>query len=214
MLIYFDEKKKIFHLRAKNTSYVMQIVRENYLAHLYWGNKIRNFRNSNPIQYVNRAFSGNPNKQDRSFSLDTLPQEYPQYGNTDFRTPAYQIQLENGSTITDLRYKSHKIVDDKKKLVGLPGTYVEKQKEAETLEIILEDLVAGMEVQLSYTVFADYDVITRSVKICNVGTQTLKVLSCLSVNVDFRESDFDLLHLYGAWGKERHIKRQPLNPGR
>ncbi|MGP7817173.1 alpha-galactosidase [Niallia sp. 01092] len=213
MAVHFDEKNKIFHLNAKNTSYVMQVIKDNYLAHLYWGRKIQNFSNSKPLPFIGRAFSGNPDKQDKNFSLDTFPQEYPQYGNTDFRKPAYQIQLENGSTVTDLRYKSHIIKAGKEKLDGLPATYVEEKQEAETLEITLEDKVAGLEVLLSYTVFTDYNVITRSVKIRNVGTKNLKLLRALSICVDFQEDKYDFLHLHGAWGKERHIKRQPLRPG-
>ncbi|GKU81852.1 alpha-galactosidase [Niallia sp. NCCP-28] len=213
MGIHFDEQKKIFHLSAKDTSYAMEILKENYLVHLYWGKKVQSFGNSNPLQFLDRAFSGNPNKEDRTFSLDTTPQEYPQYGNTDFRKPAFQIQLENGSTITDLRYKSHEIKQGKEKLLGLPATYVEDAKEAETLEILLEDLVAGLEVKLTYTVFADYNVITRSAAIKNVGTENLKILRALSANIDFREADFELIHLPGAWGKERQVERQPLRPG-
>ncbi|PKG25592.1 alpha-galactosidase [Niallia nealsonii] len=213
MGIHFDEQKKIFHLSAKDASYAMEILKENYLVHLYWGKKVQAFGNSNPLQFLDRAFSGNPNKEDRTFSLDTTPQEYSQYGNTDFRKPAFQIQLENGSTITDLRYKSHEIKQGKEKLPGLPATYVENNQEAETLNILLEDPVAGLEVKLTYTVFADYNVITRSAAITNKGAENLKILRALSANVDFREADFDFIHLPGAWGKERQIERQALRPG-
>lgn len=40
MSILFDEKNKIFHLKAKDTSYVMGLVRDNYLAHFYWGERL------------------------------------------------------------------------------------------------------------------------------------------------------------------------------
>lgn len=215
MGIHYDSTNKIFHLKAHDTSYVMGIVRDGYLAHYYWGKGLKNYRGSNYIQFVNRAFSGNPyqHKDDRTFSLDTLPQEYPQYGNTDHRHPAYQIQLENGSTISDLRYVSHTIYKGKKPLEGLPATYVESDDEAETLEISMEDSLINLKVILSYTVYEKWNVITRSVRFVNEGKESLKLLRALSVSVDFRDADFDLLHLYGAHERERHISRQPLRPG-
>ncbi|MFP7471378.1 alpha-galactosidase [Niallia taxi] len=215
MGILFDSNRKIFHLQARNTSYVMEIARDGYLLHLYWGRKVKEYRHSNFLQLMDRGFSGNPyqHKEDRTFSLDTLPLEYPQYGNSDFRKPSYQIQLENGSTITDLRYQSHLIYKGKKPLEGLPATLVEKEEEAETLEITMVDELIGLQVVLSYSVFEHFNVITRSVKIINDGEQSLKLLNVQSLCVDFREADFDFLHLHGAHVRERHIERQPLRHG-
>jgi len=213
MGIQFDSKNKTFHLQAKDTSYVMEIVRDGYLLHLYWGKKINKYRHSNPLQLLDRGFSGNPYKEDRTFSLDTLPQEYPQYGNTDYRKPAYQVQLDNGSTVSDLRYASHTIFKGKAPLDGLPATYVEDEDEAETLEITMEDSFIGLKVILSYTVFEQLNAITRSVRFINDGAESLKLLSAQSLSVDFRDADFEFLHLHGAHVKERHIERQQLRHG-
>ncbi|MBO0587370.1 alpha-galactosidase [Sporosarcina sp. E16_8] len=213
MAIHFDSKKNRFHLQANDTSYVMEVVRDGYLLHLYWGRKINDFNYSNEIQLVDRGFSGNPYKEDRTFSLDTLPQEYPQFGNTDYRKPAYQVQLENGSTISDLRYESHEIRKGKPALPGLPATYVEDDNEAETLEIVMRDAETNLKVVLSYTVYEQFNVITRSVKFLNEGTASLKLLRALSVSVDFRDADFDIMHLHGGHVKENHIERQPLRLG-
>ncbi|MBZ9536861.1 alpha-galactosidase [Cytobacillus oceanisediminis] len=215
MAIFYQSTDKTFHLKAKDTSYVMGIVRDGYLVHYYWGKGIREYNHSNYLQYQDRGFSGNPYeyRNDRFFSLDTLPQEYPQYGNTDFRKPAYQVQLENGSTITDLKYISHHIAKGKPALDGLPSTYVENDEEAETLEITMEDSVLGLKVILSYTAFEQLNVITRSVRFINRGEENLTLLSALSLCVDFREADFDFLHLHGAHVKERHMERNPLRHG-
>lgn len=77
----------------------------------------------------------------------------------------------------------------------------------------MEDSLIGLRVVLSYTVFEQYNVITRSVRFVNEGTESLKLLSALSVNVDFRDADFDFMHLHGAHVKERHIERKPLRHG-
>jgi len=213
MSITFNVSNQTFHLQAFDTSYVIKIVRAKYLSHVYWGRKVRNYQKTNELRFVDRAFSANSEAADRTFSLDTLPQEYPAYGNTDFRTPAYQIQLANGSTITDLEYKSHRIFKGKPKLENLPATYVENDAEAETLEVEMEDPLIGLTVILSYSVYENVNVMTRSVRFVNQGRETLTLLRALSMNVDFQSADFELLHLSGGWGKERQIERRPLAPG-
>ncbi|MDB5084735.1 MAG: alpha-galactosidase, partial [Bacilli bacterium] len=213
MSIHFDPVDRTFHLQAKDTSYVFQIIRSGYLAHLYWGRKIRNANPDNWSFFQDKAFSPNPEPADRTFSLDTLPQEFPGYGNTDLRSPVYQVQLENGTTITDLRYVTHRVFQGKPKLEGLPATYVETDHEAETLEVELFDALIGLKVILSYTVFANFNVITRSAQFRNEGSQRLKLLRALSMSVDFHDADYDLLHLSGAWARERHVVRRALAPG-
>lgn len=214
MSIFFDDTTRTFHLQAGNTSYVMQVYKNGYLAHLYWGSKIRSINSDELLVLRKRnSFSSNPDPNDEVLSLDTLPQEYPAYGNTDLRTPAYQIQLENGSTITDLRYESHKIIQGKALLKGLPATYAESEAEATTLEIVMLDSLIGLKVVLVYTVFEQFDVITRNVRFVNGGNEKLKILRALSMNVDFNGNDYDLMQLSGAWGRDRYIQRNPLNMG-
>ena len=45
----------------------------------------------------------------------------------------------------------------------------------QTLELICQDRVLGVEVVLSYTAFEREDVITRSVRVHNRGEQTLTI---------------------------------------
>ncbi|MFS8212351.1 alpha-galactosidase [Paenibacillus sp. S29] len=213
MAIYIDKEKLLFHLQGSNTSYVMQVIRDGYLAHLYWGKKIQNYRGSNKIIFMDRGFSPNPDGSDRAFSLDTIPQEYPSFGNSDFRIPAYQLQLENGSTVTDFRYKEHRVYQGKPKLKGLPSSYSEDAGEVETLEIVLEDPLINVKVVLSYSLYQKRDVITRSVRFDNEGRQQLKLLKALSASVDFRDDEYELITLYGAHNNEKNIARRKILPG-
>lgn len=213
MSIKINEEKLLFHLQGKNTSYVMQVIRDGYLAHLYWGKRINKYRGSNKIVFIDRGFSPNPDDKDRTFSLDTIPQEYQAFGNGDFRIPAYQVKLNDGSRISDLRYKGHRLYKGKRELEGLPATYVNCIEESETLEIIMEDAVIGLEVTLSYTLFNELDVITRSVNFNNKGKENLKLLRALSMSVDFRDDDFEMITLYGAHNNEKNIARRKIVPG-
>ncbi|MBL4937115.1 alpha-galactosidase [Clostridium sp. YIM B02515] len=214
MSIIYNNENKVFHLQAGNTSYIMQVLKEGYLAHLYWGKKIKNINAEDLLVLRERcSFSANPNPENKALSLDTLPQEYPSYGDTDFRIPAYSVQLENGSTITDLRYENHRIVKGKSQLEGLPSTYVESDEEAETLEIVMLDELVGLRAVLSYTVYENYNVITRSVRFINNGESKLKLLRALSMSIDFNNEDYDFMHLYGSWARERHVERRSLLKG-
>lgn len=213
MGIRFNKENKLFNIESKNTSYVLRVLETGHIVHLYWGRKI----NSNKIDYIikKRQFGSFLADLDNidNLHLEAIPQEYPSYGNTDLRSPAVQIKLSNGTTVTDFRYDSHKIFKGKKKLKGLPATYVENDKEAETLEITLKDELAMLRVILSYTIFEDYNAIARSCKIINDSNEEVDILRVLSANVDFNNSEFDFIHLSGAWARERHIIRTPLRSG-
>ncbi|MBC1512407.1 alpha-galactosidase [Listeria booriae] len=210
MSISYDETRRIFHLRGKDVSYVLGVVRDGYLAHLYYGKKLREYRGSNDLTFIKRDFSPSVEIGDETFSLDSLPQEYPQYGNTDFRKPAYQVKGPDGTTVSDLRYESHRIYSGKGTLDGLPATH---GSDGDTLEITMVDEVLKLQVVLQYAVFTEYNIITRSARFINNGDNTLQILKAASASVDFKDSEYDLLTLPGAWGNERQIERGPIRRG-
>ncbi|WP_178024732.1 alpha-galactosidase [uncultured Paenibacillus sp.] len=214
MPIFFDEAKGLFHLQSRNTSYLIQLV-HGYPAHAYFGAKLRHDSNlEGLLTFQERAsFSPNPLPEEKSVSLDSLPQEYPQYGTSDFRSPAYQVRLANGTRATELTYRTHRIVPGKPALEGLPAVYVEQDNEAETLELELEDRVSGLTVVLSYTVFADFDAIARSARLSNGSGEPIQLERALSASVDFSDASYDALYLSGAWARERHVQRRRLAPG-
>jgi alpha-galactosidase len=214
MGIAYKAEHRLFHLQTPNTSYIIQLNGSGVPVHAYWGRKVSDAPWEGMLDYQERAsFSPNPYPEDRSISFDTLPQEYPAYGTSDFRHPVYQIQLADGSTITELAYVEHRIVQGKPKLEGLPSTYAEKAEEAETLELTLKDEKTGLRVVLSYTAFADHDAIARSVKLVNAGNTSLRLIRALSGSVDFRHDKFHFLQLSGAWSRERDLFRRQVVPG-
>ncbi|OKP67432.1 alpha-galactosidase [Paenibacillus sp. P3E] len=214
MAIFYHEQEGLFHLQSKDMSYVIQLV-HGYPAHAYWGKKLSQEGNlTGLLQHIERcSFIPNSVPGDNSISLDTLPQEYPQYGTGDFRTPAYQIQLEDGTRVTELVYRTHRIVQGKPSLEGLPAVYAEDGDDVQTLELELSDEHLGLTVVLSYTVFETFSAIARSVKFTHKGKEPLRLLKAASASVDFQDADFDWLNLYGSWTRERHIERRPLGHG-
>src|SRR5690625_4635699 len=119
-MIIFNEKTMEFHLQAKDTSYIFTILRNNQLGHLYYGKKIRHKDSfAHLITERNRSNVSNIYGGQENFSLEVCKQEYPSYGTTDYREPAFQILQEDGSRITNFEYNGHQIFKGKKPLDGL-----------------------------------------------------------------------------------------------
>jgi alpha-galactosidase len=214
MGIVFDAKAQTFHLQARKSSYVMQLVKSKYLAHVHWGGQVRGVHLGGQLVIRQRcSFSPSTDPDDLVLSLDTLPQELPSYGSSDFRAPVYQIQTDTGTTVSELIYESHVIYIGKPVLEGLPATYAETAEEAETLEIVLSDKLIGLKAVVTYTVFRDFDAVTRSVRFVNESQRPIRLLRALSMGIDFPHGQFDTLHLAGTWARERHIVRKPLTTG-
>lgn len=212
MPIHYDAEREIFHLQTRRTSYVISLAGGRFPQHVYWGGRIADFRADCRRQYPSFWAAGKEFTKDE-FSLDTIPQEYPSYGSSDLRSPAVQVLQQDGSTVSEFFYDGYRIFGGKPPLEGLPATYAEGEDEAQTLEITLRDPVGGLAVVLSYTVFNDFDAITRSVRLINGSSKKMKILRALSVNVDFADGRFDMLQFSGRWAKERQLVRRSLVPG-
>lgn len=214
MHILINEKKLEFHLCNENISYILKVLDDRTLGHLYFGKKIKH-RDSyeHLVQITSAEVPVTPNVLDekRGFCKDILLQEYPSYGNGDYREPAIVVLQENGSRVTDFTYHSYEIVEGKENLKNLPNTYIENSNEAKTLKIYLKDELIGATLTLSYTIFRDYDVITRNAHIKNESDEKLVLERFLSASLDFKEPDFQIVHLSGAWSRERHVEISEIN---
>lgn len=203
MGVMVQEQTGLFHLQSTDMSYLIQIV-DGYPVHVYWGSRLKH-RESMPDLLIHTPAGA---------GLDRLPQEYPQYGSGDFRNPAYQVELEDGTRITELKYDGYRISKGKPPLPGLPAVYAEDESEADTLELILKDAYSGLQVVLLYTIFADRNAIVRSARLSNEGKGGLRIRRALSASVDITgKQEMEMVYLSGAWAREGNITRRPLLQG-
>lgn len=214
MPITFDEKRKIFKLDTLDSTYAIGI-REGYLIHLYYGKKIPD---DNLLDLPFRGYFAtispkNVYVDDYKFSLDVQPMEYSCNGSGDYRLAALSIKDSMGRTTTDIRYLDHKIYDGKPKLKGLPATYCNDDSEAQTLELIAIDKFTGAKVTLYYTAFANYSVVTESVKVENTGKETFEIEKVASCCVNFPSMDYNMINLSGVWSRERRVITRHLAHG-
>ena len=213
MAIIYNPNKRIFTLHTKHSTYQMQVDSFGYLLHLYYGAK-NNSSMEYVLTYADRGFSGNPyaTGADRTYSLDALPQEFPTLGTGDYRNIALDIKNSRGIESTNLLYKKHEIRKGKYALPGLPAVWAD-EAEAQTLEIVLADENAGMEVHLLYGVLEEVDVITRSAVIRNIGTETVTIEKAAAACLDFVSGNYDVIRFYGKHAFERNVERTVLGHG-
>lgn len=209
--IFYNEKDKVFKLRANNTDYMMKVCEEGYLAHIYYGNKVPDEDLTYLLRLDESPFTPATNDRDRASFMDTLPFEYPCFGIGDYRESAFKIMDANGMSTCDLRYVSHKMYEGKPKLEGLPATFATEESGCSTLEITMYDKYADIEVVLIYTAFNKLDVITRSAVITNKGEKPFKITRALSACVDFDTDKMDMITLNGSWARERAVERCRLH---
>lgn len=214
MAIHYEQEQGLITIETQNSSYQMKVDSYGYLLHLYYGEKISGSM-AYLLQYFDRGFSGNPSAvgEDRCYSLDVLPMEYPFQGSGDYRTQSFRMKEETGAYGCDLRFDGLEIYDGKYALAGLPAAYGEAS-EVQTLEIYLKDEASGVTVTLYYGVFAAMDVITRAVKVSNAGKGSITLEKVQSACLDLLYGDYDLISFYGRHAMERQLQRAAIGHGK
>lgn len=206
-MIGFDLEEKIFRIDTQNTTYAFKIVHEKFLAHLYYGRKVESLQGlykEYPVDFAPYVAD-----EGADFSLDTIPTELSFFDSGDMKDTAIKIRNGNGDCTTLFYYKGYRIFRGRVDLPGMPYSRFGN----ETLEIVYEDLVSGVELYSYYTVFENSDTITRYLKFVNKGRSKVQILQAIGCQLDVKGSDYTLVSLCGAYGKERNITEYPLHVG-
>ena len=213
MAIQIDAEKKIFTLETDHTMYQMQADAYGVLRHLWYGAKT-GCDMSYLQDYPDVGFSGNiyAARNDRTYSLDTLPLEYAGAGVGDFRVPAVAAVHADGSSALDLRYYSHTVKPGKYGIEGLPAVYA-AEDEAETLEVVLRDTASAVEVTLLYAVLPALDLVTRCARIRNLGETPVTLTKAASLCLDISRGSWEWVHFHGRHAMERQMERRLLFHG-
>lgn len=192
------------HLQGKNISYIMFIGKHGDLLHYYFGKKLkdREYEAYN-VEYEDYYYCA---------GLDRMLQEYPSYGHRGFKNPSYSILNENGNAISQLEYKNVRIENEAAYVKGMPHI-MKKTSSAQTAYITLADKNIGLEVELAYTVFDEYDIIARSAKIINKSNSEIKLQNAASMCLELESKERNAVYFCGSWGRERELQRVSIMPG-
>lgn len=212
MSVIFNEATRTFKLDTPHSSYVIEIIDGDYIIHRYYGASIPD-TDLTYMHFTKNYGSFFPNSPETGISIGAQLYEYPTHGIGDFRTSALMIRGEDGTATTDIRYLAHRIYKGKPTLEGLPATYAD-ESEADTLEIDAIDSHTGALVTLVYTAFNTHDAITRSVRVKNTSDKPFSLERIFSAAFDLPSSEYDFIHLWGHWAKERTPERAPLRHGK
>ena len=181
-ILYYDEKK-LFQLNTENTTYVIGLSPEGYVGHVYYGPLLHGEPDLYPLRMDEPPFTPSVNKREKSSFLDRFPMEYPTGGVGDYRESCLNIRNAQGRMGCEIFFDSYEIFKGKRPLTGLPASFG-TEDEVETLEITCKDPVLDLVVVLSYSVFTKENVITRSVRVKNEGSEALKVEKIYSACLD------------------------------
>ena len=211
-MIVYDKGSGTLTLHTRHTTYQMKVDEYQVLLHTYYGPRVEGEDLSRLIRRMDRGFSPNPNSifPRRDYSLDIMPQEYSAWGAGDFRLPCLQVEQPDGSASLDLRFVEAEIREGKYALEGLPAFH---GAGGETVSVLLRDPYSGVEVELLYGVYQDFDLITRAARIRNRGKRTLTLERAMSCCLDLPPMALDLITFDGAHVRERWPSRAPLRPG-
>ena len=200
-------RNRVFTLSGGDVSYVLHVTSGEKLMNLYWGRRV-------PDHAVQPQLSDYPGFASFDLPVCWLPSELPTLGQGWYGVPAVDVLNSQGDHVVDLRVTGHRIFPGKKGLRGLPAVYTEKDEEAESLEIDLADSLTGLAVTLRYTMFAESGAVARSMRVSNSGQDPVSIRGALAASVPLWGTDYDVLHLKGAWARERTLVRKPLGQGK
>lgn len=208
-LIVYDGNNR-FALTNRFFSYVFQVTKTGHLEHIYYGGPVTDPLELNP--HFHPAERGcTVEFEDTDLGLNEMPCEYPAFGRSDFRYPAFHGLNSDGNSVFSFHYKKHKISNEKKPLKDLPST---RGGDCETLIVTLVDPLHKLEVELHYTVYEDYGVLVRSAKFKNKSDTEIQLQHAFSTALDLPPADYEILHFHGTWSREFNEERIDVPKGR
>ena len=180
----------------------MTVGEHNDLLHYYYGKKLADreykaiaMKDENQCAFLPEGYT-----------LENYRQEYPSYGYSDLKSPAYDVFNSDGNNISMLKVTDIKIKDGVYNPCGLPHI-LQKDNTAQTSYITLCDEVINLEVTLIYTVFDEYDVIIRSAEFKNLSDKPIRIDRAYSSCLELYTEKRDVIYFPGSWARERYMER-------
>lgn len=186
----------------------MTVGEHNDLLHYYYGKKLADreykaiaMKDENQCAFLPEGYT-----------LENYRQEYPSYGYSDLKSPAYDVFNSDGNNISMLKVTDIKIKDGVYNPCGLPHI-LQKDNTAQTSYITLCDEVINLEVTLIYTVFDEYDVIIRSAEFKNLSDKPIRIDRAYSSCLELYTEKRDVIYFPGSWARERYMERAEIRHG-
>lgn len=185
--------RRAWILQTNQTAMILSLSADGYLLLEHWGAKGHSTRVEDylPHTHANRASL-------TSF-LDGAQQAYPVYGDPTFTEPCLCAVYGDGTRAVRLSFQKDRITDSH----GRP-----------TLELRFADLPYGLVVTHRFVVYAEHDVIARSVRLENQSVQHITIERALSAGLALPPGQHDVWTMHGQWGREFGLLQRPLLAGK
>lgn len=215
--IFFNAIKKEFRLQTLRTTYAFRISPDtSNLEHLYWGPMV--------LASDDLAYLADDSVPLVSFDMlkDTQLLEYADFGSGDFKSPSFEVEYADGTRLSPVVYKAHQILQGKVRVdEGLPSLYNETVAECQSLCITMHDPDYGLEVDLWWTIYLDYDVVLRQATIRNLGAGPAgsgpvllrKAASATLMLPAPSHSHYEMTQLSGSWANENNVISRKVDVG-
>ncbi|HZU76426.1 MAG TPA: alpha-galactosidase, partial [Dehalococcoidia bacterium] len=131
-------------------------------------------------------------------SLGGRPLAYPVYGDPVYKEPCLVVARGEGARDVRLTFVADRIEE----VGGRPQ-----------LELEFFDPLARLRLFHCFRVFAEHDLIARSVAALNDGAAPLTLERLLSAALPLPPDAYELWSLHGQWAGEFQLQRRPLGPG-
>jgi alpha-galactosidase len=143
-------------------------------------------------------------------------QEFLERGAGDFREPTFEVRSDaDGSIVAPLDASKHRMFESQPRMPAyMPGLYTDSPTEATTLVVEMVDRVTNLKLNLYFTVYHNYDVITRRSVAVNDGDKPRCLAHLVSGTIDAdAESRLFMTLLSGGRARQRGVVARELDDG-
>ena len=207
MGIYFDQQNRTFYLNSRGCTYAFGINGLGILEHLHFGAPAGC---DLPMGVYNDQGRIHPairlDADGNKYDLCAIPQELTTPYGGDYYEPSLVLEFPNGSRRSDLVYTGHEIFNTKPMPEGLPGI-----RKGQTLAVYLT--AKNIRVTLFYTVSDTTATIVRSMKVENLGAESVRINRAYSYSLSLPNKPWKAVYLSGAVAIETQWTETELTRG-
>lgn len=224
-------EKNLFILDTANTTYCFHILPSGHLEHLYYGRRIDLTGGFEPLVQKVSFVGGTQltySAEHPQLSLEDVCLEVSSYGKGDIREAFIEITHADGNRTNDFLFREARLIRGKRNLEGLPSAYLEiadnekvnneitdseKADCYHSLEIELYDKYYSITLLITYSVFEECDVITRSARVINQSDQIIRLERLMSNQLELNPEEYQITTFHGTWAREMERYQTKALPG-
>ena len=191
MSIAMNQKKSIFLLNTRSSSYAFGIDDQGLVRHLYWGEKIE-FVEDFEMPVLTEVSTNDP-------VFEITREEFPVYGSLRYKEHCLKAAFADGTREVVYQYCGYDII----------------QTEAyEELVVQLKDTCYDFAIYLHYKVYADCDLMERSVTVENGTSEVIQIEKLHSGQFHIPYEGLNFSNVHGHWGAEQQRFVQKVSYGK